>query len=149
MRRRYDTAIDRRRGIRRRDIAAVLGIVVLALNLLSGIALSLRPAERSLAERAFANGWNVICSGAGLIVIDAEGHQVPDDQTGAPRSHSPQCLFCLPLMHGDMAAPPFSCIVVPTRIVVTGLSITTPLTRDHIAPTTTVWARGPPSLVDV
>jgi hypothetical protein len=67
------------------------------------LALSIGSSRSDLSARALANGWNIVCSAGGLSVIDSAGNPVPDDQTGQSGAAGPQCLFCLPLMHGDMA----------------------------------------------
>lgn len=142
---RYDTSTDSSRGALRRRLSAALCTLALALNIVTGVALTFKPAEAELAARALENGWNIICSGAGLTIVDADGNRIPDDQTGA--AGGPHCVFCLPLMHGDVAIAQASTVATPARH---GLLLQTPPPTLAPPATTTssqAWPRAPPSLL--
>ncbi len=142
---RYETSTDPLNGALRRRLAAALCTLALALNVLTGVALTFKPAEADVAARALENGWNVICSGAGLIVVDADGNLVPDDQSGA--AGSPRCVFCLPLMHGDVAIAQAATVAAPAQY--RRLPENRPRTAAP-APTTIssqAWPRAPPTFL--
>lgn len=142
---RYDTSTDPSRGGLRRRLSAALCTLALALNIVAGVALSSKPAEAELAARALANGWNVICSGAGLTIVDAGGNRVPDDQTGA--AGGPHCVFCLPLMHGDLAIAQASTVAPPTRHDLLLQPPPPPLAPPATTTWSQAWPRAPPSLL--
>jgi hypothetical protein len=79
-------------------------LTLLAMNLLVGAAL---PAQEAVA----GIGEIVICTSAGISVLDQSGTPVTDQR----RTHDTFCVFCLPLMQGgligadafDLAAPLF------------------------------------------
>lgn len=101
-RRIYDLSTDRALGRLRRDVVSALGVLIVAFNLLAGIAVASTSAaglapylEESFGDRI------VICTGAGMIVLDAEGNPVRrDDGVDAV------CAFCLPMVSGIADAPP-------------------------------------------
>ncbi len=83
----------------RRTIASWLGVVVLAFNLLAGLAL---PADAPAGDSL------EICTAHGPVFIDQAGHPVPSPQT-VPGG---VCVFCLPLMHAGAAPPPLLGFVI-------------------------------------
>ena len=143
VRRSYDTTVDVMRGELRRKLAALFCSISVALSVFCGIALSIGPHHANLEARALENGWNIICSAAGLIVVDAYGNRVPDDQTGQVGSGA-QCVFCLPLMHGDVALAAPTVISAPEQVLQLR-RLPPPITR--VQPRiqfSKAWPRAPP-----
>ncbi|MCI4678734.1 DUF2946 family protein [Rhodoblastus acidophilus] len=99
----YDLAIDRARGRVRCDVAAVASALVVLFNILAA---GLLGAEAQAAGSPLLTDLSgdgvVICTGAGMIVVDRNGKPI-DDPSGAP--HRTLCPFCLPLMQGHAKAP--------------------------------------------
>jgi len=142
--RRYDISIDEGRGAFRRMLAMGFCSLAVAFNLLCGIALSARPAPIDLQALALERGWNVICSAAGMIVVDDAGNRVPDDQTGGVGAGGPHCVFCLPLMQGHvtLAAPhDFVAPVLNAQLLRASPERLLPAPG---ASSSEAWPRGPP-----
>ncbi|MGO8738933.1 DUF2946 domain-containing protein [Rhodoblastus sp.] len=99
----YDLAIDRSRGRARREIVAALGALVVLFNILAAglLGASAQAAGSPLLGDPSGDGI-VICTGAGMIVVDHNGKPI-EDKNGAV--HSALCPFCLPLMQGHAKAP--------------------------------------------
>lgn len=97
----YDTSTDPLRGRIRREVVSALGLLVVLFNLVAGTLLSSSAgaANAPFLDEIFGDRM-VICTGAGMIVLDADGNQIPQD--GAV---DPMCVFCLPLMQGSADAP--------------------------------------------
>ena len=51
----------------------------------------------------------VICTAAGMVVMDRDGNVIDTDSAGG---HDNFCVFCLPLMHGGAKAPTTLAMVV-------------------------------------
>ncbi len=96
----YDTSTDPSRGRMRRRVVSVLGLLVVLFNLVAGtlIASSSSSAAAPFVDEIFGDRI-VVCTGAGMIVFDAQGNPVDDG------SVDPMCVFCLPLMQGTADAP--------------------------------------------
>lgn len=101
-RRNYDLSTDRALGRLRREAVSALGVLIVAFNLIAGIAVASSSAaglapylEESFGDRI------VICTGAGMIVLDAEGNPVRRDD-----GVDTLCAFCLPMVGGIADAPP-------------------------------------------
>ncbi len=111
-RRIYDLSTDRALGRLRRDVVSALGVLIVAFNLIAGIAVASSSAaglapylEESFGDRI------VICTGAGMIVLDAEGNPVRrDDGVDAV------CAFCLPMVGGIADAPPPVALDAPAAV---------------------------------
>lgn len=99
-RRMYDTSIDPSRGRMRRRVVSTLGLLVILFNLVAGtlIASTSQSAAAPFLDEVFGDRI-VVCTGSGMIVLDARGNPVHDG------SVDPMCVFCLPLMQGAAAAP--------------------------------------------
>ncbi|WP_415189020.1 DUF2946 family protein [Rhodomicrobium sp.] len=136
MRRAYDTSVDPLHGARLREMAVALGLFAILLNLVSGLAFGFKPA--GLAERALANGWTVICSGADIRVLDQNGEPV-----SLPHDGKPHCAFCLPLMHGS-AIPARDMAIAPRTVSVDVLSPLTSPACVSFCGGKLVWPRAPP-----
>ena len=141
----YDISIDETRGELRRMIATMCCSIALAFNILCGIVLSLGASPTSLATRALENGWTIICSAGGTIVVDADGNRVTDDPAGHAGSSGPHCVFCLPLMHGDVALAGVT--TTPSSAVETVLRHSLSRTDAPVVrfSSTQAWPRAPPS----
>jgi hypothetical protein len=98
----YDLAIDRARGRARREIAAFLGGLLILFNVLAAgvVGASARGASPMLGD--ISSDRIVICTGAGMIVVDHSGKPVEDKGGGSGKT---LCPFCLPLMQGHANAP--------------------------------------------
>ncbi|OIR02004.1 hypothetical protein GALL_158620 [mine drainage metagenome] len=149
-RRRYDTAIDRRAGRLRRGVSVWLGLLLLAFNLLAADMLA-APADAAApsAQAPFAQALRgdriIICTAAGLVVLDRGGHPVGG---GNSAGHQGLCVFCLPLMQGIATAPPLLAVAAsppanPARAVAWTAALSPILPA---RPTGSVSSRGPPSL---
>jgi hypothetical protein len=99
-RRIYDTSIDPSRGRMRRRVVSTLGLLVILFNLVAGtlVASTSQSAAAPFLDEVFGDRI-VVCTGAGMIVLDAQGNPVHDG------SVDPMCVFCLPLMQGSADAP--------------------------------------------
>ena len=99
----YDLSTDPRLGRFRRRFASWLGLVVLALNILAGG--FLLPHRAEAGAGSFVTDVSarelVICTTAGMVVLDRDGKPVGERQPNP--AHGGVCQFCLPLMHGATA----------------------------------------------
>lgn len=98
----YDISADASRGRGRRGVTALFGLWLILFNIVAAAAL---PSSAQAGRAPFLDGALgdriVICTGAGMIVVDREGHPVKTP-AGEPE---PLCPFCLPLMQGAVDAP--------------------------------------------
>jgi hypothetical protein len=78
----------------RRRLCAWIGVVLLSFNLLAGTGLQAAPPPVADA------GDQVICTAGGIVVIHDDGSAPTTARTG-----DGFCTFCLPLLHGGVAAP--------------------------------------------
>lgn len=137
----YDTSTDPSLGRVRRKIVSTLGLLIVLFNLIAGIALS---SSASAANAPFLDeifgDHIVICTGAGMIVLDADGH--PMSQNGAVE---PMCAFCLPLMQGRADAPVVVAVLeAPLPFVAETVVVETVATTPVVRVTTSALPRGPP-----
>lgn len=116
----YDTSTDPSRGRIRREIVSALGLLLVLFNLVAGVLLpsSANAAKSPLLEEIFGDRI-VICTRAGMIVLDADGK--PVSQSGTV---DPMCVFCLPLMQGSADTP----------VVVTNAEAPLPFTTARFVP---------------
>lgn len=141
-RRIYDLSTDRALGQIRRDVVSALGVLIVAFNLFAGhlIASSSAAGLAPYLEESFGDRI-VICTGAGMIVLDAEGNPVRrDDGVDA------LCAFCLPMVGGIADAPPPVALFDAPAIVEPALPVTDAATA-FVAPARVAGAtspRGPP-----
>lgn len=126
-------------------IATTFCLIALSFNIVCGIVLSVGASPSSLATRALENGWTIICSAGGTIAVDADGNRVPDDPAGHAGPSGPHCVFCLPLMHGDIVLAGATMTPVSARTTVLRHSL--PRTDAPLArfSSTQAWPRAPPS----
>jgi hypothetical protein len=98
----YDLTIDRARGRARREIVAVLGGLLILFNVLAAgvLGASAHAASPMLGDQ-FSDKV-VICTGAGMIVVDHSGKPAEDKGGDSGKT---LCPFCLPLMQGHATAP--------------------------------------------
>lgn len=94
---RRDLNADPSLGRVRRRLASWLGLLLLAFNVLAAAALPAR-AESALAQ-SLMDGRIVVCTAAGLLVLDQDGRALPASD------HAQFCVFCLPLLHGGVDVP--------------------------------------------
>ena len=138
--RQYDTATGSACGRIRRVVASWLGLILLISNILGAVGLPARPAEAGPA--LFAQELNsdriVVCTAAGMVVLDRDGNPVETGQTGG---HTDFCVFCLPLMHGGIDAPATVAVIdVP---VAPSVAAITPTEASQPAPTRLAGAASP------
>ena len=115
----------RKRGI----LAAWLGLVVLAFNLVATM-LPMAPPSSDLLSSRF-----VVCTAYGMISVDADGRQ---EQT-AP---DPLCVFCLPLMHASASETPTAPPLPPPPSSGKAVALAS-FVDDHLFPTLPPGAVGP------
>lgn len=78
--------------------------IALLFNVLCGVVLSLGTARATVAAETRGSGWTIVCTAAGPLAVPADGSsatRAPADDPAA--ALAPTCVFCLPLMHGDVA----------------------------------------------
>lgn len=108
----YDLSTQSSRGDLRRFVASLLGLFVLTFNIVGAGAMPARAAGttgNAPFAQALLENRIVICTAAGMVVMDRDGNVVDTD--GAD-SHTNLCVFCLPLMHGGAKAPAAQAVVV-------------------------------------
>lgn len=137
----YDTSTDPSRGRFRREVVSALGLLIVLFNLVAGIALasSAGTATAPFLDEIFGSRI-VVCTGAGMIVLDADGNPVSQD--GAIE---PMCAFCLPLMQGRADAPVVVAVLeAPLPFVTEPFVVATPVATPVVRLTTSASPRGPP-----
>lgn len=100
-RKRYDLAIDNAAHHARRKVVAFVGILIVLFNIVGGFGKGLAGDNTSPTLADLTGDFIVICTGAGMIVVDRDGKPVDPGSHGIPEI----CPFCLPLAHGAVAAP--------------------------------------------
>lgn len=95
----HDAGHPRNRGAAglARRLGAWLCLVLLAANVLGSAVL---PSRSALAAN-LPDGAMVVCTAAGLKIIDPSGQTPPANAA----EQGSLCTLCLPLMHGAVAAP--------------------------------------------
>lgn len=97
----YELSTNAALGRGRKNLMAALGALLLIFNIFGAVALGARADARAPMLSDLSGDRIVICTGAGMIVIDRDGKPV-----NQPSGQAQQlCPFCLPLTHGG-AAPP-------------------------------------------
>lgn len=92
----------------RRTLAAVLGLVVVCLNLLAPLGMPpMEVGATALAAEATPGvdpvlGPLVICSTRAALLAGADGKPI---DAPAGNGHAPHCAFCVPLLSGGVTAP--------------------------------------------
>lgn len=101
----YDMTTDSSLGRFRRVFASWLGLLLLCFNVLGASALPARAADAGPAPfvQEFQADRIVVCTAAGMVVMDRDGNIVGSGGTSS--AHSDFCVYCLPLMHGGAQAP--------------------------------------------
>jgi hypothetical protein len=145
-RKRYDSQLDRTLGRARRKIASTLGVLIVAFNIIAGVGLG---ASAKAASPMFADVLGdhiVICTAFGQVVVDHEGRRLSDQAPHTPPGHlGPQCVYCLPLMQGNLIAPsPQSAAIVRQASAAPPAASASAQPSDLFRPLT-LRARGPPT----
>lgn len=122
----------------RREVASLFGLIVLVLNLWAGVLLSARPAVADPLNDRF-----VICTAAGMIVVDHDGRPVDTDPAQGHLG-SPHCPLCLPIMHGFAPADSASAALPVRRSSITAPTIAKFATFHAPRLSGGVSARAPP-----
>ncbi|MDK9720710.1 MAG: DUF2946 family protein [Rhodospirillales bacterium] len=128
-------------GRLRRDVLSWLGLVLLGMNVLTAglfASSASQPAAAAFTQEITA-GRIVICTAAGMLVLDKDGQPIPD-QNGMNGGIS--CVFCLPLMHGGVDAPDLSLAVLDAPLAAKPELPSAPAV---ILPTRHLWHYGAPS----
>jgi len=143
---RYDTRLDRALGRARREVASALGALIIVFNLVAGIGLG--AAARSDAPM-FADVLGdhiVICTAFGQVVVDHEGRRLSDQAPHTPPDHlGPQCVYCLPLMQGNLLAPSPHCASIEREANAAPTFASVSAQPTQLFRPLTLRARGPPS----
>lgn len=110
-RRRYDLSTQSALGSLRRVVASLLGLFLLTFNVVgAGAAPVSASGDNPLFAQALMDDRIVVCTAAGLVVMDKDGNIVDTSADG----HADFCVFCLPLMHGATKVPtPVVVAIVP------------------------------------
>lgn len=115
IRQHYDISTDPALGRMRRIVVSWLGLALLAFNLLASSGLAAQAAEQGPAAftQELLGDRIVVCTAAGMVVFDRDGHPVNGD-TGS--GHSDLCVFCAPIMHGSLQTPvAISFVITPVE----------------------------------
>jgi len=138
----YDLTIDRARGRARCEVVGALGAFILFFNVLAATLLGASAHAGSPMLGDLNGDQIVICTGAGMIVVDHNGKPV-EQKSGEAAA---LCPFCVPLMQGCASPPtPVVAAAVPAAdkvLVNTDVSVAllVPARRGIAAA-----PRGPPS----
>jgi hypothetical protein len=110
-RRPYDLSTRSHRGDLRRFVVSLLGLFILTFNIVGAGTVPARAADAGNAPfaQALLDDRIVICTAAGMVVMDRDGNII---DTGSAGTHDNFCVFCLPLMHGGAKAPTTLAVVV-------------------------------------
>ena len=116
-RRRYDLSTQSNSGALRRLVVSLLGLFVLTFNVVGAGAAPVRTdGTNPLFAQTLLDDRIVICTAAGMVVMDKDGNIVDAGTDG----HGDFCVFCLPLMHGGAKAPSAVVEIVAPLPVFTG-----------------------------
>jgi len=118
-RRPYDLSMRSHQGDLRRFVVSLLGLFILAFNVVGAGAVSARANDAGNAPfaQALLDDRIVICTAAGIVVMDRDGNII---DTGSAGAHDNFCVFCLPLMHGGAKAPSALAVILPLEPIFTG-----------------------------
>lgn len=138
----YDLTIDPARGRARREVVGALGAFILFFNVLAATLLGASAHAGSPMLGDLNGDRIVICTGAGMIVVDHNGKPV-EQKSGEAGT---LCPFCVPLMQG-CAAPPTPLVAAAAPVAGKVLAHTdisdAPLALEHRG--IAAAPRGPPS----
>lgn len=115
-----------------RWFGAWLCLMLLAANVLGGILLP----SRSVLAAHLPDGAMVVCTAAGLKIIDPSGQTPP----ASAAEQGGLCSLCLPLMHGAVAAP--DAAVLPAAPA--SMADILPVAATQRAPDTVLSRHAPP-----
>ena len=142
------TVIDPPQRRLRRSIVSWISLFLLAINLLGNNALAARaapshPTTPDLFVQDFLNEQIVICTALGLVALDRDGHPINNGGAG----HSDICIFCLPLMHGAVAALAQQMTPLPFAgpTTIRAVRHAAPAPAHPARPAGSASSRGPPS----
>ncbi len=132
-------------------VSSWLGVVLLAANIVGAGLLPVRAAEAGPAPFAqdIVADHIVVCTAAGMVVMDRDGHVIPNTDSGG---HADFCVFCLPLMHAGVQAAPAVAVVATVLPAVVPAAAAVPTASSRPKPARPVGAsppRAPPSLLDL
>jgi hypothetical protein len=144
-RKRYDTRLDRALGRARREIASVLGVLIIVFNIVAGIGLGASAKADSPMFADVLGDHIVICTAFGMVVVDHEGRQLSSQAPHTPPDHlGPQSVYCLPLMQGNLVTPSPQCATIEREARAAPSPESTSAQPAHLFRPLTLRARGPP-----
>jgi len=144
-RKRYDARFDRALGRARREVASALGVLIIAFNIIAGVGLEASARADSPMFADILGDHIVICTAFGRVTVDHEGRQVSGQAPHAPTDHlGPQCVYCLPLMQGNLTAPPSQCASIERQASAAPLPESASAHPPGLFRPLTLRARGPP-----
>ena len=144
-RKRYDTRLDRALGRARREVASALGVVIVAFNIIAGIGLGASAKADSPMFADILGDHIVICTAFGMVVIDHEGRQLSSQAPHTSPDHlGPQCIYCLPLMQGNLVTPSPQYATIEREARAAPLFESASAQPAHLFRPLTLRARGPP-----
>ena len=138
----YNTATEPSSGRLRRVMAVCLSILVLAFNIAAAGAMPVSMGNFAAPQQA--DNVSVICTTAGMVVIDKNGTVIPTDRQDV---HG-VCAFCLPLLHGDVTLPLLLAKIErpqPVKLSLLPVVAARPAAASRLRGTSS--PRAPPSLV--
>ncbi len=138
----YDTSADRSLGRNRRVLASWLGVFLLVVNVIGAGFLPVRPADAGPAPfaRDIVGDDIVVCTAAGMVVMDRDGHVVDTKGGGG---HADLCVFCLPLMHVGAQTPAAVAVIVAIMPTERPIALFGPAEPSRPAPALLVGASSP------
>lgn len=114
-RQRHNTTTGPSLGHVRQIVVSWLGLILLALNILgAGILPAQAEGSTPLFAQELLGDRIMICTAAGMVAMDRDGNII--DTQGPSSGYTGFCAYCLPLMHGDAAAPASIVTIQPPAI---------------------------------
>lgn len=137
------TETDGSQGLFRRHVVSWIGLILLAFNVLGAGSM---PAQAEGTTPLFAQELLgdriVICTAAGMVVMDRDGNIL---DTQGPSAHTSFCVYCLPLMHGGVQAPAVIALAVLVEPVETQAFLPAEQPAPRLTrPSGTAQPRAPP-----
>lgn len=144
-RNRYDTRLDRAFRLARREMVFALGVLLVVFNTVASIGLGASAKADSPTFADILGDHIVICTAFGMVVVDHEGRQLSSQAPHTPPDHlGPQCVYCLPLMQGNLVTPSPQCATIEREARAAPSPESTSAQPAHLFRPLTLRARGPP-----
>lgn len=107
----YDLSSDGSLGRLRRSFVSWLGLLLLSFNIFGAATVSAQAAGTPLFAQELLDDQIVVCTAAGMVVLDRNGTPVGN---GNGAAHRDICSYCLPLMHGGVQTPALLTVAILT-----------------------------------